>query len=67
MRALFFWALAITLGGCGVSETVYLRHPETGTRIQCGPYFGIPRSNHIYLRDCVGDYQQQGYVRVPAP
>jgi hypothetical protein len=66
MRALFFWALAITLGGC-TTETIYLRHSETGTLVQCGPYTGGPANRNASLRYCVADYQQQGYLRVPAP
>ena len=66
MRALFFLALAILVGGC-TSETVYVRHLETGAVVQCGPYTGGPANRTASLRYCVGAYQQQGYVRVPAP
>ena len=70
--ALKILLLAIFLYGCAMSETVYLQNAE-GELVQCGPYtnYGnIPNavdSTRTQLRDCVGDYQRQGYERVPEP
>ena len=57
--------------GCATSEIVYLRN-NVGDLVQCGPYtnYGnIPNSvasSRIQLRDCISDYQRQGYERVPS-
>lgn len=51
------------LGGC---TSVYLRHPETGKTVKC-PYFGEPASDHsarLLKRECIEDYERQGYERV---
>lgn len=55
------------------SETVYLRHRETGETVQCGPYkraaaerAQAQASVIAELRYCVEDFQRQGYERVPA-
>jgi hypothetical protein len=64
--------VALALSACATSETVYLRNPA-GQTAQCGPYtdYGnIPSANlttQIQLRDCVADYQRQGYERAQAP
>ena len=65
--------MLIGLAGCGTtSETVFLQN-AAGQNVQCGPYtaYGnIPKANEStqqQLRDCIGDYQRQGYERVPGP
>lgn len=66
-------AVAASLGllaGCA-SETVVLRN-ATGMTAQCGPYYGSGSStsalvDQIALRDCVADFQRQGYERVATP
>lgn len=64
--------LCVVLTACTSSETVYLKDPM-GAMAQCGPYSGggigaAPAAvNREKLRDCVGDYQRQGYERTPAP
>ena len=57
-----FW-----LAACGMTETVILRQPETGKKVECGPYgyFGHSSKGLDYLRHCVKDYQRQGYERAP--
>jgi len=55
-----FW-----LAACGVTETVILRHPETGKKVECGPYFGHPNLGRGDLRHCIQDYHRQGYERAP--
>ena len=45
----------------------YLRHSETGKKVNCGPYFGDPASDHsarLLKRGCIEDYERQGYERV---
>ena len=71
--------LALVLGGCGVAPIlragppVVLQHPATGRRVECeaprmptGPFgmHGTEPSARVQ-RECVTDYQRQGYERVP--
>jgi hypothetical protein len=63
-------ALGIALAGCA-SEPVYLRN-MAGQTVQCGPYHPIgservPASQiaAMMTRDCISDFQRQGYERVP--
>ncbi len=64
--------MAIGLAGCTTSEIVYLQNASSQT-VRCGPYtnYGhIPSANvttQNELRDCIADYQRQGYERVPGP
>ncbi len=57
-----FW-----LAACGITETVILRYPETGKKVECDPYgyFGHSNKGLVFLRTCVQDYQRQGYERAP--
>jgi len=71
MRSVF--VLALGLAGCAVtSETVYLENAQ-GERVQCGPYtgdiavIGTPTPPGVRLRDCIDDFQRQGYERVQGP
>jgi hypothetical protein len=60
----FIVVIGLILGGC---TSVYLRHPETGETVKCGPYFGEPGSDHsarVLKRGCVEDYERQGYQRM---
>lgn len=62
--------MSVLVSGCASSETVYLAHPATGERVQCGPYRVVGNANasavtaQNELRYCVEDFQQQGYQRV---
>ena len=64
--------LALGLAGCVTSEKVYLKNAD-GHTVTCGPYTakgGLPQQEMMAqpkLRDCVADYQRQGYERVPNP
>lgn len=69
-------SLCFLIAGCAsTSEVVYLA--KGGQRVQCGPYeeraFGVRQEMasgarmENRLRDCVADYQRQGYERVPNP
>jgi hypothetical protein len=69
-KTMIFAAVALTLAGCTTSETIHLRN-STGQVVQCGPYthYGnMPAAgaeNRAEIRDCVADFQRQGYDRVP--
>lgn len=56
----------LLLSGCAVSDTVHME--KAGQRVTCGPYanaMGIGSAGPIdALRDCVSDFQRQGYQRV---
>ena len=55
----------VFLAGCSTSDPVYLRHPQTGKKVQCGPYMNAGiwglQSAKRRERDCIVDYQRQGY------
>ena len=55
------------LAGC-TKDPVYLRHPQTGTKVQCGPYSeSSPEARAVAAereRGCIADYQRQGFERV---
>jgi len=62
--------LLVGLAGCS-TETIYLKNPATGETATCG---GHPLAFPIYAtvaashdQECVQDYKEQGFVRVPAP
>jgi hypothetical protein len=61
---------ACALAGCATSETVRLRS-ASGMVAVCGPYTAAAIgpladvSQQIKLRDCVSDYQRQGFERAP--
>jgi hypothetical protein len=47
---------------------IALHHPETGVKVQCGPYpsalySGMAMVHRTERRQCVQHYQEQGYVR----
>jgi len=60
---------ALMLAACATSETIILRN-MAGQMLQCGPYpagLGTSTSRLIAesnLRNCVTDFQRQGYERV---
>ena len=62
-------ALACVLGAlAGCSSTVRLHHPVTGQTTQCGPYANVGGWKYTaaeHERNCVLDYQLQGFVRTP--
>ncbi len=66
-------ALAFGLFGCssvlGI-ETAYLKNPNTGNTVTCGPYKLSGTSgaaSEAAERGCIEDYERQGYVRIPSP
>jgi hypothetical protein len=63
----------LLLAGCGSLQTekVYLARTD-GQRVTCGPYDAQlgdqdGQAMQMRLRQCVSDYQRQGYERVPGP
>jgi len=65
-RSVLALALVVTLSGCA-SESIRLRHTTTGETVTCGPYSYVPSITlaEIRLRDCVRDFKQAGYERIP--
>lgn len=50
------------------TEPVYLRNPGTGQIVRCGPYHpGNAGANAIREVQCIKDYKEQGYIRIPEP
>jgi len=58
--------ILLALSACAVPPVV-LRHPSTGLTVECRAGGAVPGSRAAYQhqRDCVEDYQRQGYERVP--
>ncbi len=69
------WATlaGLLLVGCASVEAAYLKHPQTGQVVQCGPYtYVILRAFDgpalaARQRQCIEDYKEQRFVRVPSP
>jgi len=68
----FAVALLPVLAGCA-TQPVMLRNPQTGQTTQCGPYTNMhplfpALSPHWKAeRQCIEDYQRQGFERMPVP
>ncbi len=61
--------LCLLLGGC-IDSTVYLKNPQTGAVVKCGSLHGTSWfENNVEDREtqCINDYKEQGYLRVPKP
>jgi hypothetical protein len=68
MRWGIFALAFVVLSAC--AETVYLRHPEMGKIVKCGPYrtTGIAaEAAAVREIQCIVDYKEQGYIRIPKP
>ena len=69
MRLLILIGILTLVAGCE-TDPVFLRHPQTGKKVQCGgPYpsegdAASAQAATIRERDCIEDYQRQGYERV---
>jgi hypothetical protein len=65
-------ALLVAFAGCATTP-IKMRNPQTGQVTQCGPYtnmhpFFPELSPHWKAeRECINDYQRQGFERVPVP
>lgn len=70
MKKLSVFIALTMLAGCSAAEVVYLKNP-TGETVKCGPYHSMTgpqeRLALTSLRECVSDYQIQGYHRAPGP
>lgn len=65
-RALF---LIVSLAGC-TTESIYMKNPQTGAVVKCGtPHANTLAEPAVQAREaqCIQDYKEQGYVRVPGP
>jgi hypothetical protein len=64
LSALAITGTLIVLAGC--TGPVILRDPQTGKTVHCGPDETEQRADVAYQhqRDCIEDYQRQGYKRV---
>jgi hypothetical protein len=59
--------LIVAVAGCGASAyaPIKMRNPRSGEIASCGPQYGAIRDglNYRLMRDCVEDYQRQGWER----
>ena len=66
LRSLIGAAIVLALTAC--TSAVTLRHPATGAVATCGPYYTVgfyAFAANERERQCIQDYQRQGYQRVP--
>jgi len=66
LRLLAVAAIVLTLVAC--TSAVTLRHPATGAVATCGPYYTVGLyafAANERERQCIQDYQRQGYERAP--
>jgi hypothetical protein len=60
----------ILIAGCGpsMSAPVKMRNPRTGETAICGSPYGAtkegPGPKYKLIRDCIEDYQRQGWEKV---
>jgi hypothetical protein len=64
--------IAVGLAACGPTDTIYLKNVSTGATATCGAHslsnpYAIVASTVAVVgdQDCVRDYKEQGFVRVP--
>ena len=68
MKSITALFIAAVLAGCIKSESIVLRHPVTGKMTTCDGYAGLglqATMGETRQRNCVADFQRQGYERVP--
>ena len=69
MKLLLATVLMMVLAGCATSEKIDMFKPGTEETRVCGPYTtagnlaSAAKLNSQQLRDCIMDYQRQGYER----
>lgn len=64
MRYVLIFSVLV-LAGC--TSTIHMRHPD-GRLAECGGTYAVGYHNFAARqgdRDCVADYQRQGYERAP--
>lgn len=61
--------LGIVAPGCAASETVMMQHPRTHEIAQCveGYRRFIGGDGYRGQKECIADYERQGYQRAPVP
>jgi hypothetical protein len=70
MRVLWVVVLVVGLAACA-TQPIMLKNAKTGQVTQCGPYtnmhpFFPGLSPHGQAeRDCISDFQRQGFERMP--
>lgn len=65
---IFAVLMLLVLTGCLTTDPIYLRHPQTGKTVQCGPYDSRAlhaQASAIREGQCTEDFRAQGYVRLP--
>ena len=68
MRLLILIVMLAFVAGCQ-TDPVFLRHPQTGTKVQCGPYshntdpISVEAAT-VKESNCIAKYERQGYERV---
>ena len=69
-RFALLWSVVVV--GCSGSQanyqTIYLRNSATGQVVACGPYKTTETGGAATAsveRNCIDDYQRQGFVQVP--
>jgi hypothetical protein len=68
MKILYLALILTTVTGCVSADPVTLRHPTSGQITKCPGYSTAPALaavSETQQRNCVQDYQRQGYERVP--
>jgi len=70
MRSIFVLASTLLVAACSQTEPVYMKNPVTGQSATCGPYKNNDlnaTAAAIHEKQCIEDYKEQGFVRVPTP
>ena len=68
MKILSLSLILAAVGGCASADPVVLRHPVTGQVTKCPGYNTAPAMAGVaetQQRNCVQDFQRQGFERVP--
>jgi hypothetical protein len=70
-------AIALTIMGCTVlalgactDSKSYMKNPTTGEVVTCGgrhPYTVVESAVQRREAQCIQDYKEQGFVRIPGP
>jgi len=68
MRMLLLIGMLAVLASC-TTDPVFLHHPQTGQKVQCGPYshntdpLSVEAAT-VKESNCIAKYERQGYERV---
>ena len=66
-RAMAAGFLIAIMSGCATTETVMMQHPQTHEIAQCAEGYRrfIGGDGYRGQKDCIADYERQGYRRAP--